>query len=347
MRAALFAKPRDAENIDVEDIASVRSGQCGTAVIPRRNTALGVMDVSKVLDCLVIGGGPAGLTAAIYLGRFRRSVTVIDKGWSRAEWITLSHNLSGFADGIAGQTLLSDMRRQARHYGAIVQTGVVDALRRTGDGLFHATSDGVILSAKTVLLATGVTENKPPIPHLADAVKRGLIRTCPICDGYEAMGKRIAVLGLGDHAAAEALFLRTYSDRVTLLLPANTTDPLSVDVRRSLDAAAVIIAHATVGSVSLDETGVVALEVEDGKTHRFDMVYSAFGTTSQSQLAKELDASSDAFGRLFVNEHQKTSVEGFYAAGDVVRGLNQISVANGEAAIAATAIHNYLPRSFA
>jgi len=301
----------------------------------------------ETLDCLVIGGGPAGLTASIYLGRFRRRVTVIDKGWSRAEWITLSHNLPGFPNGIAGPALLEAMRAQARLYGASLRTGVVEALRRTDDGRFTARLDGVDLSASTVLLATGVIENKPPVPHLADAVKRGLIRTCPICDGYEAIGKRVAVLGTGEHAAAEALFLRTYCDQITLLLPADGADVLSDETRRSLQPATVIVTHVTIGAVSLEDDGVVALEVEDGKIHRFDLVYSAFGTTSQSQLANALQAHADPSGRLLVNEHQQTSVEGLYAAGDVVRGLNQISVANGEAAIAATAIHNALPKAFA
>ena len=316
---------------------------------PRAPTddSFSVNDMSEVLDCLVIGGGPAGLTASTYLGRFRRRITVIDKGWSRAEWITLSHNLPGFAKGIAGPALLEDMRSQARLYGANLQTGVVDALRRTDDGRFATTIDGVDLSASTVLLATGVIENKPPLPHVADAVKRGLIRTCPICDGYEAIGKRVAVLGAGEHAAAEALFLRTYSGQVTLLLPAYGADALSDETQRLLKSATVMVTHVTVGAVSLDNDGVVALEVEDGNIHRFDVVYSAFGTTTQSQLADALQARADPSGRLFVNEHQQTSVEGLYAAGDLVRGLNQISVANGEAAIAATAIHNRLPKVFA
>ena len=303
--------------------------------------------MSEMLDCLVIGGGPAGLTASIYLGRFRRRVTVIDKGWSRAEWITLSHNLPGFPNGIAGPALLEAMRAQARLYGASLRAGVVDALGRTDGGRFTASLDGVDLSASTVLLATGVIENKAPVPHLADAVKRGLIRTCPICDGYEAIGKRVAVLGMGEHAAAEALFLRTYSDQISLLLPSYGADILSDETRRSLQSAAVIVTHVAIGAVALDDDGVVALEVEDGKIHRFDLVYSAFGTTSQSQLADGLQARADPSGRLLVNEHQHTSVDGLYAAGDVVRGLNQISVANGEAAIAATAIHNALPKAFA
>ena len=86
------------------------------------------------LDCLVIGGGPAGLTAALYLARFRRRVLVVDKGWSRTEWITKSHNVPGFPDGLCGSVLLENLRAQARLYGAVVETGVVDALLRDGMG---------------------------------------------------------------------------------------------------------------------------------------------------------------------------------------------------------------------
>ena len=300
------------------------------------------------LDCLVIGGGPAGLTAAIYLGRFQRRVLVVDKGWSRAEWIAKSHNLPGFPDGIAGPALLENLRAQARLYGATLEAGVVDSLLRDKDEApFMAKIGASTLAARAVLLATGVVENKPPVPHLADAVKSGLIRTCPICDGYESRGERIAVLGNGEHAAAEALYLRTYSDRIFLLLLATDTGVLSEKTRLALLTAGIELTHVAIGSVTLEENGVMALSIEDGQVHRFDIVYSAFGTTSQTQLLTALGARMDAAQRLFVDEHQATSVAGLYAAGDVVRGLNQISVAEGEAAIAATAIHNLLPQVFA
>ena len=300
------------------------------------------------LDCLVIGGGPAGLTAAIYLGRFRRRVHIIDKGWSRAEWIPKSHNLPGFPDGLAGPVLLETLRTQARLYGATLETGTVDSLQRDNDHApFTAKVGASLLTSRTVLLATGVIENRPPVPHLADAVKSGLIRTCPICDGFESRGKRLAVLGNGEHAAAEALYLRTYTDRLTLLLLATDTRDLSAKTRLALQTAGIEIEHIATGSVTLEADGVTALSMEDRQTHRFDVVYSAFGTTSQTQLVTTLGARLDASQRVFVDAHQATSVTGLYAAGDVVRGLNQISVAEGEAAIAATAIHNLLPQVFA
>jgi len=300
------------------------------------------------LDCLVIGGGPAGLTAAIYLGRFRRRVLVIDKGWSRAEWIPKSHNLPGFADGIAGPVLLENLRIQARLYGATIETGVVDSLQHdNAEALFTAKVGTSTLTARTVLLATGVMENKPPVAHLADAVKGGLIRTCPICDGFESRGKRVAVLGTGEHAAAEALYLRTYTDQLTLLLLSSDTVDLSEKTRLALQTTGIELRHVAIGSVTLEAGGVTAVSIEDGQVHRFDVVYSAFGTTSQTQLLTPLGARMDATQRVFVDEHQATSVAGLFAAGDVVRGLNQISVAEGEAAIAATAIHNLLPQVFA
>ncbi len=295
------------------------------------------------LDCLVIGGGPAGLTAALYLGRFRRGVRVVDKGWSRAAWITNSHNLPGFPDGIAGPQLLDGLRVQARRYGAAIETGVVEDLSRGEDGVFTATVGARGLSARTVLLAGGVVERKPPVEHLAAAVMSGLIRTCPICDGYESIGKRIGVLGVGEHAAREALFLRTYTDRLSVLLMAADADVLSPDTRRALADAGVAVAHVVIGGVRLGDDGVTVVETEDGAAHTFDLVYSAFGVTPQTALAAALGARMDSAGKLLVDEHQTTSVNGLFAAGDLVRGLNQISVAEGEAAIAATAIHNSLP----
>ncbi len=298
--------------------------------------------MSEVLDCLIIGGGPAGLTAAVYLGRFRRRVLVVDGGWSRAEWITQGHNISGFPEGIAGPALLDRLRTQARLYGATLQKGYVDALSREETGEFVAMCDGQLIQARSVILATGVVENKPPIPHLADAVKHGLIRTCPICDGYESISKRIAVMGNSEHAASEALFLRTYTEKLTLLL-VGAPVALAAKTAAVLAASGIEVRHAGTGSVELQEYGATAFCDDDGRSHSFDVIYTAFGTTSQTKLAQSLGARIDASGRLFVSEHQETSVKGLYAAGDLVRGLNQIAVAVGEAAIAATAVHNALP----
>jgi len=171
-----------------------------------------------LLDTLVIGGGPAGLTAAIYLARYYLKIRVIDAGASRAGWIPLSHNHAGYPDGISGHQLIANMRAQAARYGAIAEHGTVERLT-LADGVYRAeTSLGPVI-ARTVLLATGTLNRAPPMPHEEHnaAVTRGLLRYCPVCDGYEATDKTIAVLGRGEHGAHEALFLRSYSANVTLI----------------------------------------------------------------------------------------------------------------------------------
>jgi thioredoxin reductase (NADPH) len=116
-----------------------------------------------LLDCLIIGGGPAGLTAALYLARFQRNVLVIDAGGSRAARIPLSRNLPGFPDGIEGPELLSRMRTQARSYGVEICQGEVRELMRVPAGAFHAEADGTSLAARTVLLATGICNREPKL----------------------------------------------------------------------------------------------------------------------------------------------------------------------------------------
>ena len=169
------------------------------------------------LDCLVIGAGPAGLTAAIYLARFRSRFCMIDGGASRAALIPTSHNHAGFPEGIAGPVLLERMAAQARKYGADIVPGTVTSLQHDGDGAFTAQIDGQRLRARTVLMATGVVDIEPELPDLPQAIRRGLIRHCAICDGYEVIGHRVGVIGRGDSGLREALFLRTYTEDITLL----------------------------------------------------------------------------------------------------------------------------------
>ena len=291
----------------------------------------------------MIGGGPAGLTAAIYLSRFRRRFRLFDAGASRADWIPIARNYPGFPDGLSGRALLERMREQALRYGADMVQSKVEKLSLADDGFEVATAGGVV-RARRVMLATGVVENEPNLPDCADAVRRGLVRICPICDGYEGADKSVGVLGNSDHAAAEALFLRTYSDRVTLVLVGE--NPRIPQARRqALADAGVPVVETAIDGVSIREGAIHALNMAAGEVHSFDTLYAAFGVTPQYVLAEGLGANRDEDGRLIVGSHQETSVPGLYAAGDVVRGLNQIAVATGEAALAATAVHNSLPRN--
>ncbi|HZH28194.1 MAG TPA: NAD(P)/FAD-dependent oxidoreductase [Azospirillaceae bacterium] len=298
--------------------------------------------MNDALDCLVIGGGPAGLTAAIYLARYRRVAVVLDAGDSRCSWIPKSHNHAGFPDGIPGAELLRRMREQAERYGGRVERGMAEGITRdSASGLFEVREgDGRAHRAHTILLATGVVDRHPDLPDMVEAVRSGHLRVCPVCDGYEVIGRRIAVLGDNRHAMAESLFMRTYADHVSLIHASGRFD-IADDERHRMERNGVEILDAPLAGVANQEGGM-AVRLADGTGRTFDALYSALGTRPRADLAAQLDAATSDDGRLVTDLHQETSVSGLYAAGDIVSGLNQISVAMGQAAVAATAIHNRL-----
>ncbi len=288
-------------------------------------------------EVLIIGAGPAGLTAATYLARFRRRVLVADGGAPRACWIPVSHNMPGFPDGITGDAILRRMTEQAREYGAVIEPGRVEGLTVEGDE-FVVRLNGRDLRVRAVLLATGVVDHHPDLPGVERAIERSLVRICPICDGYEAIDKAVAIIGNDDKGVREAAFLRTYSDRVTLI---HIGPPEALAGQDDLQRLGIELICAPIEAVELEQDRVTALSW-GGTVRSFDMVYSALGTSPSAELAESVGAGVGEDGRLFTDAHQQTSVPGLYAAGDVVRGLNQIAVATAEAAVAATAIHNGL-----
>jgi thioredoxin reductase (NADPH) len=296
------------------------------------------------MDCLVIGGGPAGLTAAIYLARFRRHFVVVDAAASRACWIPVSHNHAGFPDGIAGKDLLARMRAQAEQFGAEIIRGRVECLERSAAGSFAAVmTDGSRHEAERVLLATGTEDVPPPLalPDREEAVRRGLLRYCPICDAYEVSGRKLALAGSRTCRIHEALLLRGYTADLTLVTLGKSWE-LPEGERSTLAAAGIGIIEAPASELVLEDEAI-AVRTVDGQRHHFDSLYVGLGLCACSGLATALGAEHDADGALAVDAHQQTTIPGLYAAGDVVQGLTQISVAMGHAAVAATTIHNELP----
>lgn len=290
------------------------------------------------IDCLIVGGGPAGLAAATYLGRFRRRVVLFDAGESRARLIPITRNCPGFPDGISGADLLSRLRRQALLSGAELRDEAVQDIKR--DDTEFVAAGPTPVRARAVLLATGVVDTLPDIPLATDMIGGGTMRLCPICDGYEVIDKRVAVMGPAKDAAKKALFMRTYTRDVTVL---------ATDGKRGIDGCSgPLIREAGIRFKAcipnslrpLGEHAVVLLS--DGTTCTFDSVYQAMGCRTGAKFGIDLGATCDDLGYLIVDAHQRTVVPGLYAAGDVVNEINQIAVAFGHAAIAATDIHNHL-----
>jgi thioredoxin reductase (NADPH) len=295
-----------------------------------------------ILDCLIIGGGPAGLTAAIYLARFHLDIMVVDGGRSRASWIPCTRNVSGFTDGIEGTELLQRMRDQACKYGAKFETEFVTKLERDeATGLFTATWGSGEATASTVLLATGVSNRRPPMDEDLhdDALARGLVRYCPICDGYEVTDKRVGVIGSGSHGVAEAVFLRSYTADLTLIAPDKALS-LTAEDRRKLEEARIDCVDGPAQAVAISKECIV-VDTAEGH-YSFDSIYPALGSDTHTQLGEMVGAKLADDGCFLCDSHQRTSVPGLYAAGDVVHGLDQISHAMGEGGVAATTIRNDL-----
>ena len=296
---------------------------------------------ADAIDCAIIGAGPAGLTAAIYLARFHLTIRMFDCGSSRAAMIPRTHNHAGYPGGIPGPALLARMHKQARDFGATCEAATVTAIERDGDD-FLVRTDRSTLRARTVLLATGVVNHRPA--GLDDAVHdaalaRGLLRYCPICDGYEVTDRRVGVIGTGDHGMREALFLRGYTHDVTLIAPDSDHD-LDDACRDALDDAGIQWVEGPCGNYRIDGDRFVVRAAAGDLS--FDSVYPALGSRIRSELAVAAGARATEDGCLEVDDHQRTSVPGLFAAGDVVKGLDQISHAMGEAGVAATTIRNLL-----
>jgi thioredoxin reductase (NADPH) len=293
-------------------------------------------------DCLVVGGGPAGLTAAIYLTRYHLKLKVVDAGKSRASWIPCTHNHAGFPGGISGKELLSRMREQAQMYGASIETARVTRLDRM-EGGFRAEWGSGFVNARTVLLATGITNRRPPMDEdLHDeALSKGLIRYCPVCDGFEVTDKKLGVIGSGSHGVSEAVFLRGFTEDITLVAPHSAHDLSEDDKARMKEFGIHCVDGPCDGAAISDKC--ITLSTPHGD-YTFDSVYPALGSDTHTELAKQAGAEIAEDGTLPVDSHQRTNVPGLYAAGDVVLGLDQISHAMGEGGVAATTIRNDLAK---
>ena len=288
------------------------------------------------LDCIIIGGGPGGLTAAVYLARYHRRVAIFDDEESRAAWIPKSRNYPGFPTGISGEELLDLLREQAGRFEVEVIHSRVVSLKRTEEG-FSASYAGGATRARKVLLATGIVDRAPAMDDLDQAVSAGSIRYSPVCDGYEATDRR-AVLGSGTDASTKRNSSAAFRGRLPCFSQGH---PLQKAEATDLAASGIEILQ-PIGALRKSPDGI-RVEINGKGSVDFEIVYPALGCDARSQLASDLGAETTEVGCLKVDEHQRTTVHGLYAAGDVVSDLHQITVATAHAAVAATHMHRTLP----
>ena len=287
------------------------------------------------LDAVVVGGGPAGLSAATWLARYRRSVVVLDSGEYRNRWVARSHGYLG-ADPQDPMRLLERAREDLARYDRVaVRRARATDVRRDGDGRFVVTADGTELVALRLVLATGVVDQFPEVDGFLEHYGTSVFH-CPTCDGYEARERSVVVLGWSEHVAGFALGLLDWAARVTVV----TEERPFEGEERHRDALA---RH----DVALLEDDAVAFEGERGDLRAVllrsgirlpaDLVFFSIAHHPRVDLAAQLGCELTPEGCLVVDDEGRTSVEGVYAAGDVTPGLQLAAVAAGTGTVAGVA----------
>lgn len=291
---------------------------------------------------MIVGAGPGGLSAALYMARFRRRVLVLHDGKSRALRIPRTHNAPGFPEGVSGPELITRMTEHALRYGAVVREAEVIKVQHEPPGYVLHTDDGRAVHGRSLILATGLRLNQLPLDWDVHerAIRANVLRYCPVCDGFEHIDKRIAVVGCDTSGASEALFLRQYTHDLTLIPMAFAE--LTSDQRAELTQAGIRIETRPVVRFAPGDD-CFELYLQDLATPMvFDVLYPALGCRQRTELAAMLQLTLQEDGSVDIRSPMGTALPGLYCAGDIVEGLDQISVAMGHGAIAATRCHNWL-----
>jgi thioredoxin reductase (NADPH) len=297
-------------------------------------------------EIAVVGGGPAGLTTALYGARLGHETVLIDRGGGRAAMMADTHNVIGVTEEVSGNELLATGREQVESYGGTFERGFVTDVERTDGGRFRlSTSDSEIL-ADRVVLATGFSDERPdpPLPRNA----KGL-HWCLHCDAYMFVDEPVYVMGHGEAAAHVAMIMLNMTDDVDLLT--RGAEPTwSDETAAQLEAHPVDVVHEDVAGVENDpDTGwLEAMEFEDGTRREYRGGFPMYGSDYNTALAEGLGCDLTDGGEIDVDDHGRTSEDGVFAVGDITPGHNQVPVAMGQGAKAGIAIHKEIrefPRS--
>lgn len=300
---------------------------------------------SKTYDCAVVGGGPAGLSAAIYMGRMRRSVIVIDNDEGRSNWQQVNRNYLGFVDGIHATALRGVGEKQAAQFGVRFlparATGASYVGEEGPERVFTIETTNGPVRARTVILCTGVKDRFPEFEGSEECIGQSMF-WCIICDGYEATGKRIIVLGHNERAASLALQLKVFTDDITLV---SWDEPFNLEEGKLglLHEHGIETYDSGCNLFTCSKGQLENIKLDNGKVLDLDMVFVAQWIEPNTQLAEELGVYLDKHGYIVADAEQCTNVGGVYAAGDVTKMNNhQVTSAVHEGGMAAAAANYYL-----
>ncbi|MBA3519922.1 MAG: NAD(P)/FAD-dependent oxidoreductase [Rhizobiales bacterium] len=304
-----------------------------------------LMDINhpiELYDALIIGGGPAGITAAVYLARACRSVVVFDcPRPGRSDWGQTNHNYLGFPKGISIDDLTARGRQQAEHFSAHFHEEEVASLTEE-DGVFAACTPDGTLHGRAVILATGVNDRWVQFPGYEEYIGRSM-HWCIVCDGYEMQGQRVLVAGNDESAAELAMQLQRFTEQVTMVTNSGALGLPQATVR-ALDAQGIRLVVGRIVEARAKKRGYFeAVLLNGGGEIALDHLFSAQSADPNTDLARSLGVELTSTGYIKVDTETKTSVPGVYAAGEVTRLFShQVVTAAHEGATAATALDHGL-----
>ncbi len=296
----------------------------------------------KTYDGIVIGGGPAGLSAAIYMGRFNRSVLILDKCEGRWQSREVNENYFGFPDGVPARALVFKGRQQAEKYGAdFIETSVYSIERDLEADFFKVmTVDNEVFLAKTVLFATGVRDHWPQFENFREYIGQSLF-WCITCDGHKVINKRVGVVGANDDAAVTCLQFLQFTEQLFFITNVELgKHNISFEKQQLLKKYNIPFNEGVITGVEGEDGWMQRVILSSGETHHLDFMFSEQGGSPSSELAITLGVKTNEEKYINVNEEQRTNVPFVYAAGDVTRiHSHQIVTAAHEGAQAAQAMN--------
>jgi thioredoxin reductase (NADPH) len=295
--------------------------------------------MTGVREVIIIGGGLAGLSAALYLGRSRRDTLLIHSARSMAKWEAEVQNYLGFPYGIAGTDLLNRGMEQAVRFETEVAEDEVQSVMTNGE-TFHIQGRQGFYDAKRVLIATGLTHLPPDVPGVKECLGKSLF-FCKDCDAYRLQGQRVVIIGRNNEAVDYALGMLLFTPRVTLALNGKAAS-WDQDQAGWLEEYGIPVRRDRILALEHEEGRLRTMTFVGGETAEVDAIFTTRGDVSHSALATGIGASVDTEGQIIVDERLRTSVPGLYAAGCVTSANCQMIIAAGQGAIAAQAINRDL-----
>lgn len=287
-------------------------------------------------DSIIIGGGPAGISASLYLKRANKNVLVLYSGESNLEKAEKIENYYGFPEGISGKDLLENGLRQARNLGIDLKEEIVTGIEFVSDKVFKVVTDVTSYETHSVVLATGNKKNRPNIKGLLELEGKG-ISYCAVCDGFFYRNKKVAILGNGKYALSEAKYLKNIASEVVVITNGEDSTFIEENVREDNN---VSVINKKISSIEGNER-IENIIFEDNEQLDLNGLFVALGEADASDFAKQLGIITKN-NKIEVDEKMKTNINGIYAIGDATMGMNQVARAVFDGATAGFSIIEYL-----